>query len=519
MRAILLILVISATSTIQSYAQKVDYLIKNGYVFDGTGADSALLDIGIKDDRIVFIGNSSTAKIQANKVIDAKGKFVSPGFIDPHTHVESNFNSDIKEKRAALIWLRQGVTTVLTGNDGYGKTNTGEIFRQWEKNGIGLNVAMYVGLGPVRSVGLGSANLQPTPQDLESMKQLVENAMKEGAMGLSTGLSYQPQNYTKTPEVSALAKVAAQYGGIYDTHMRGQGWPSSKYSIAEVLEIERQSGIQVHISHIKVGPKSAFGRSVDIIKILDSARKSGSTIDANVYPYLASADGLSGMIPRWAREQGHTKMLQHFDNPESLEKIRTHLTTDLASIGGGAKKQLVSRNKALSYLNGKTVADMATQWNITEEDAVIRLLKMQPNMGCLTFGMSEEDMLNFLKKPYIAVGSDGGETHPRGAGSFAKVISEYAIEKKVLPLKEMVYKCTGLTAKIFKLKNRGLIKEGAFADIVIFDPLTYKANASYQEPADLATGVHAVWVNGKLVIENDTFNGVLAGKPIRYNQQ
>ena len=303
MRKVINILLITALSINYSFAQKVDYLIKNGYVFNGLGSDSTQLDIGVLGNRIVFVGNSATAKILASKVIDAKGKYVSPGFIDPHTHVENAFNSSDSKKRAALIWLRQGVTTVLTGNDGYGKANTGQIFEQWENNGIGLNVGMYVGLGPVRSQGLGSANLQPSAEDLERMKALVDKAMQEGAMGLSTGLSYQPQNYTKTPEIIALAKVATKYGGIYDTHMRGQGWPSSKFSIEEVLEIEKQSGIQVHISHIKVGPQNAFGKSDDIIKILDEARKKGSTVDANVYPYLASADALSGLVPRWAREK------------------------------------------------------------------------------------------------------------------------------------------------------------------------------------------------------------------------
>lgn len=505
--------------TFSAKAQKLDYLIKNGYVFDGLGNDSTLTDIGILGDRIVFLGNANTAKVQANKIIDAKGKYVAPGFIDPHTHVESNFDSDIAEKRAALIWLRQGVTTVLTGNDGYGRINTGEVFSKWEKNGIGLNVAMYVGLGPVRSAGLGTANLQPSPEDLENMKRLVEKAMQEGAMGLSTGLSYQPQNYTKTPEISALAQVAAKYGGIYDTHMRGQGWPSSKSSIAEVLEIERVAGIQVHVSHIKVGSQAAFGRSVDVIKILDSARKAGSTIDANVYPFLASSDGLSGMLPRWAREQGHTKMLANFDNEESLAKIMTHLTNDLRTVGGGQKKQLVARSKALSYLTGKTVADMAKIWSISEEETVVRLLKMQPNMGCLTFGMDENDMFNFLKKPYIAVGSDGGETHPRGAGSFAKVIGEFAIERKIMPLKEAIYKSSGLTAKIFKLKDRGVIKTGAYADILIFDPKNYRNNADYQNTAALATGVQAVFVNGQHVVEDDTYKDVLAGRIIRFNKQ
>ncbi len=519
MRKVINIVLITVLSTSYCFAQKVDYLIKNGYVFDGLGSDSVQQDIGILGNRIVFVGNSASAKIQAKKVVDAKGKYIAPGFIDPHTHVENAFNSPDNEKRAALIWLRQGVTTVLTGNDGYGKTNTGEIFDQWENNGIGINVGMYVGLGPVRSQGLGKANFQPTTEDLERMKVLVDKAMQEGAMGLSTGLSYQPQNYTKTPEISALAKVAAKYGGIYDTHMRAQGWPSSKSSISEVLEIEREAGIQVHISHIKVGPQSAFGKSDDIVKILNDARKRGSTIDANVYPYLASADALSGMIPRWAREKGNAQLLKYLDDEESLAKIKTGLEKDLEAVGGGANKQLVPRSAELSYLVGKTVADMAITWKVDEVDAVIKLLKMQPNMGVLTFGMSEADMLNFLKQKYIVVGSDGLESHPRGAGSFAKAISEYSIAKKILPLKEMIYKCTGLTSKIFKLKDRGVIKDGTYADIVIFDPLAYKVNATYQDPAALATGVMAVFVNGKLAVENDKFTGALAGIPIRFNKQ
>ncbi len=463
-------MLISIFSISYTFAQKVDYLIKNGYVFDGLGRDSIQQDIGILGDRIVFLGKSDS-KVQAHKTIDAKGKYVTPGFIDPHTHVERNFNSADKEERAALIWLRQGVTTVLTGNDGYGTTKTGEAFAQWEKNGIGLNVAMYVGLGPIRTEVLGRADVQPTTADLAKMKTLVDEAMQGGALGLSTGLSYQPQNFAKTVEISALAKIAANYGGIYDTHMRAQGSPSSQTSIAEVLEIEKKSGIQVHISHIKI-PKSALGKSVEILKILDRARKNGSTIDANVYPYLASSDALSAMGPRWAREKGNKQLLSYLDDPASLAKIKTTIERSLQAIGGGESKQLVARSGELAYLNGQTVADVAKTWQIEEVDAVVRLFKMQPNMGVLTFGMAEEDMLNFLKQKYIAIGSDGLETHPRGAGSFAKAISEYAIAKKVLPLKEMIYKSTGLTAKIFKLKDRGVIMAGAFADIVIFDPVT-----------------------------------------------
>ena len=217
--------------------------------------------------------------------------------------------------------------------------------------------------------------------------------------------------------------------------------------------------------------------------------------------------------------KGNGQLLKFFEDEESFEKIKAGIEKELNAVGGGVNKQLAPRGEELSYLAGKTVADMALTWKIDEVAAVVRLLKLQPNMGVLTFGMSEADMLNFLKQKYIVLGSDGLESHPRGAGSFTKAISEYAIAKKFLPLKEMIYKATGLTAKIFKLKDRGVIKEGAYADIVIFDPITYKVNATYQDPAALATGVMAVFVNGKLAIEHDTFKEVLAGVPIRYNIQ
>lgn len=504
-----------ASLTGSLYAQKLDYLIKNGYVFDGTGKDSVQYDIGIAQNRIVFVGNSNKAKIEAKKVIDAKGKYVSPGFIDPHTHIERLLDGN-DEQRAALVWLRQGVTTVLTGNDGSSKNNIGKAFSTWEKNGIGPNVAMYVGFGTVRKAVIGDKPVQPNEKQLAKMQELVEQGMKEGAIGLSTGLSYLPQAFSKTPEVVALAKAAAIYNGIYDTHMRAQSWPSSKDAIDEVLQIEKEAGMKVHISHIKSSGKVAWGKSANIIKILDKARKNGSSVDASVYPYTASANGLRNIIPVWARENGTEAMLKNFEDPEALEKLRISIAK---SLNNGEGKLLATRNKSQADLNGKTIAELAKTWGIPEEDAVIKVLKINPSITAISFGMDEADILNFVKQPYIVIGSDGSESHPRGAGTFAKSISEYAIRQKLLPLKEMIHKCTGLTADIFKLKDRGVIKEGAIADIVVFDPQTYKANATYEQPAEKATGVQAVFVNGKQVIENDEYNGTLAGKVIRYNQQ
>lgn len=517
MKKIITIAFIALLITTNAFAQKLDYLIKNGYVFDGLGADSIQQDIGILGDRIVFIGKSDS-KVQAHKTIDAKGKYVSPGFIDPHTHIERNFNTNDRESRAALIWLRQGVTSVLTGNDGYGQVNTGEIFEKWEKDGIGVNVGMYVGFGPIRTAVIGDKPAQPNASDLLKMQELVAQSMKEGAIGLSTGLSYLPQTFSKTEEVVALSKSAAKYNGIYDTHMRAQSWPSSKEAIDEVLEIEKKSGIKVHISHIKSSGEDAWGKSVNIIKILENARKQGSTITANVYPYTASNNGLRGMLPLWSRENGNKEMLKNFDDPEKLARIKAALAKKLEN-GGGARQMLSTRVKTMTNINGKMIEEVAKMWGMSQADVVISVLKRNPTIGVISFGMQENDVLNFLKQPYVVVGSDGSQTHPRGAGSFAKVIGEYAIKDKIMPLKEMIYKCTGLTASIFNLKDRGVVKVGAFADIVIFDPTSYRDNSTYQEPAALATGVQAVFVNGKLTVADDVFNGVLAGKPIRFNKQ
>lgn len=498
---------------------KVDYLIKNAYVFDGTGIDSVLIDVGVSGDRIVFVGNSKNTKIIAKKEIDASGKYLSPGFIDPHTHIERLFNSSKSEDRAALIWLRQGVTTVLTGNDGYGLTNTGDIFSKWESNGIGLNVGMYIGFGPVRTEVLGSKPAQPNPQQIIEMQGIVDKAMQEGAIGFSTGLSYLPQTFSKTPEIVALSKAAAKYDGIYDTHMRAQSWPSSKEAIEEVLTIEKEAGIRVHISHIKSSGISAFGKSINIIKLLQDARKKGSSITASVYPYTASANGLRGKLPLWSRENGNSEMLANFDNPEKLEKIKAALRDNLKRAGGGRNEMISTRSKSMANLNGKTIEEISKEWNVSEEETIIKILRRNPTIGVISFGMREDDIENFIKQPYICVGSDGSDSHPRGAGTFAKVIGEFVLQKKMMPLKEMIHKSTGLTAQIFKLKDRGVIKEGAYADIVVFDPKTYKANSNYEEPANLATGVQAVFVNGQLVIANDNFNGKLVGKPIRYNKQ
>ncbi len=518
MKKIISIALIAIFVSSYTFAQKVDYLIKNGYVFDGTGTDSVAYDIGILKNRIVFIGNSTKSGIQAVEVIDAKGKYVAPGFIDPHTHIERLLNSDDKEQRAALIWLRQGVTTVLTGNDGYRTVNTAKTFSDWEKNGIGPNVAMYVGFGPVRSAVMGDMPVQPNQKQIVKMQELVEKSMKDGAIGFSTGLSYLPQTFSKTPEVVALAKSAAKYDGMYDTHMRAQSWPSSKVAIEEVLEIEKESGIKVHISHIKSSGEAAWGKSANIIKILDNARKKGSTIAANVYPYTASNNGLRGILPLWSREAGTKEMVKYFDDSEKLEQIKISLTKKLGN-GGGATQMLSTRSKSMAEINGKTIEEVSKIWGMSQEDVVIAVLKRNPTIGVISFGMQEEDVINFLKQPYIVVGSDGSESHPRGAGSFAKVINEYAIDQKIMPLKQMIYKCTGLTAKMFNLKDRGIIKEGAIADIVIFDPKMYKSNSTYQNPAAFATGIQSVFVNGDLVIKNDKYNGKLPGKVIRYNQQ
>lgn len=497
---------------------KASFLIKNGTVYDGTDSNPITTDIAIKNDTIVFMGNSSTVDLTADETIDAKGYIITPGFIDPHTHCESDLSSIDQTLRRNLIFLRQGVTTVLTGNDGYGTINTGKQLSDWQEAGIGTNVGLFVGFGSVRKEVLGSDNVQPNATQLAQMKSIVAKAMSEGAFGLSTGLSYIPQSYSlrSGTEVKELAKATKPYNGVYDTHLRNQG-SGILNAIKEVEEISDYGGsLKVHISHIKVGPIKNYPLVDNIIAQINAARSRGMDMTANVYPYLASADGLRILIPS-AYRANSTVYKSAYDNATAKASMYNNVRNALIDIGEtveeGAKLIVVVENYA-SWKN-KSLWELSQEQGKDPMNTALDMLYQHWGIAIHTYGQSEDVMKKFLAQSYIVTGSDGSRTHPRGAGTFPEAIKHYSVDEGVQTLKQAIRTSSGLTAEIFGIKKRGILKVGNYADIVVLDLPNYKANATYEEPEIYATGVKYVFLNGRMVVKDDTYQGILAGRGLK----
>lgn len=509
------VLLFSANILFAQTKNQYDVYIKNACIFDGTLRDSTFNDIGIKGDKIDYIGKS-IKNVQAVKILDAKGLIVAPGFIDPHTHADLSLNSSDPEARANLLYLSQGITTVFVGNDGWGHFNVAQQLHKYQQNGVGTNVATFVGFGPVRQAVLENRNVLPNEQELNKMQALVKKAMQEGAIGLSTGLSYIPQNFSTTNELIVLSKVVSKYGGTYDTHMRNQGTGCIK-AIDENLEIGKTANIPIHISHIKASGPAAHGLSTDIITHIEDARKNGLNVTASVYPYLAAGDDLNILIPTWAKRTGVEQMLNNFKNIDSLAKIKDWIKKRIVALGGEDKLRLYCPTD--NFYHGNTLAQMVKKQSKNSVDIVVEALTKHPTMEVHSFVMSEKDLDNFIKQDWVMTCSDGVNGHPRAAGSFAKKIKEFVIDKKLISMKFAIHTSTGLTADFFKLKNRGYIKEGYYADIIIFNPKTIKDNATYSNPFELATGIDYVLISGKTAIEQGKYTSKLLGKTLKINDE
>lgn len=497
-------------------AIEAEYLIKNGLVYNGENEEPKLVDIGIANDTIVFIGNATSEKLSAKNTIDATNLIVTPGFIDPHTHCEEDLSSSDAALRRNLIYLRQGVTTVLTGNDGYGTTTTASQLQDWQNSGIGTNVGLFVGFGSVRNQIVGTNNVQPTATQLDQMKALVTKSMQEGAFGLSTALSYVPQSYSqrKGTEVKELAKVTKPFGGVYDTHLRSQSGGIID-AIKEVEEISEYAGnLKVHISHIKSSEELVD----NVLSEINAIRAKGIDLTANVYPYLASSDGLRSLVAAQYRTSLPTYQ-NAYNNATSKQNMYNSVRNNLINIGDsvdeGAKLIVVAEN--FSNWRNKSIYDIALEKGTDPINTILDMLYQKILISVQTHSQSEVVMKKFLQQAYIVTGSDGGRTHPRGAGTFPEVIKKYANDQKVQSLKQAIHTSTGLTAQIFGIKKRGTLKVGNFADIVVLDLAKYKANATYQDPEVYATGVKHVFLNGYHVIEDDSYKGILAGKAVKKN--
>jgi N-acyl-D-aspartate/D-glutamate deacylase len=498
-----------------------DIVLKGGTVYDGSGKPGVVGDVAIKGDRIVAVGEFATAG--GPKVIDCTGLVVAPGFIDLHTHSdEGSIQAD--RTRQNLSYLKQGVTTIVTGNCGAGPTDVAGFYSQIEKNGIGSNVAHLVPHNDVRMKVTGNVNRVPTADELEKMKQLVEQGMKDGAWGLSTGLIYNPGTYAKTPEIVELAKVAAKHGGIYASHIRHEE-NGLLDAIAEAIAIGKQAGLPAHVSHIKCSTRPMWGKSADAIAMIEAARAAGHVVTADQYPYTASSTSLRAIVvPNQYREGSTQDFRDRLSDPELGPKIRKAIGREVAARDDGKALRVCSCRGFPAYA-GKDLASIADEQKKSVIDLVVDIEKAG-GAQMVSFGMSDEDVRIFMRRPWVATASDGTSKlpdksvpHPRSYGTFPRKIGRYSLEDKVLPLEQAIRSCSGLPADIIHLPERGYLKPGYFADVVVFDPETFRDTATYDKPHQFATGVKWLYVNGAAAIANGNRTSALAGRSLRHTAQ
>ncbi len=506
-------------------AQTYDVLIKGGRVLDGAGNPWVAADIAITGERIARIGRFPGT---AAKVIDAKGLYVAPGFIDMMDQSGFVLRTDGKVQSK----IRQGVTTGIAGEggtpgpaeklDGYFET----LMRQ----GIDMNFGTFVSAAQARSAVLGAVDRVPTAEELERMKAVIEAAMRRGALGMTTALIYPPGSYAKTPELIELAKVAARYGGIYASHMRDEG-AGVLDGIAEAVEIGRKAGLPVEIFHLKVAHQKYWKKTMDKINAaVLAARAEGIEVNADQYPYTAGGTGLEACIPAWAAEGGPDERNKRLKDPDIRARIKREMKKgspgwwNIVEASGGWKNVVIASipEGGDKHLEGMNIASVAKEQRKTPEDAVMDLVgSFRTRIGALYFMMSEDDVKTAMQYPWVSVGSDSGAStaetaqgkgHPRAYGTFPRIIGRYVREQKVLSLENAIRRMTSMPARKLQIEGRGLLAEGSFADIVVFDLATIGDASTYDEPYKYPTGIPYVLVNGKAVIEKGEYTGATPGR-------
>jgi N-acyl-D-amino-acid deacylase len=499
-----------------------DLIISGGRVIDGTGNPWFNADVALKDGRIAEIGRISPSR--AARVIDAKDLIVAPGFIDVHTHIEGG----ILDLPAAENFLRMGVTSVVTGNCGGSALPLGEWFTRLEQKGISINVAALVGHNTVRHAGMnGDFDRPPTTEELQKMRELVDQAMRDGAVGFSTGLEYIPGTYARTDEIAEMAKVSAKYGGVYASHMRNEDIDIEK-SINETLAVGAQAGCPVEISHFKVSSKSRWGASAITIKMVEDARAQGRQVTVDQYLYPAGSTGIGILFPSWLFEGGNDKTRERLQDAATRERVKREMIAKSAQ--GGFKDfsfAYVANHRANQSFNGKNIPEITkivkqkTDVNSQAEQAIDLLLAGGAQM--VLHKMSDQDVERIFKQPFTMVASDAGVLdpegssvpHPRGFGNNARVLGVYVREKRLVGLEEAIRKMSSLPAQTFNLWDRGLLRPGMAADVVIFDEKTVADRATFEQPKQYAAGIDYVIVNGQVVIEKGSHSGAKSGKILR----
>ena len=528
-----------------------DIIIRNGRVIDGTGAAGYAADVAIKGDRIVKIGDLKGGT--AAHLVDARGLIVAPGFIDMLGQSETYLLIDPR----AMSKVMMGVTTEITGegesiaptnerlikeNEDFNKRynltvdwrTLAEYFKRLEMQGMGLNVGTFVGATQVREYAVGFDNRPPTSAELEQMKKLVADAMKDGALGLSTSLQYVPARFAKTDEIVELAKVAHQYGGIYATHQRSEANALDE-SLAEVFEIARRAQIPTEIWHLKTAYKKNWGRMPAVLKKIENARAQGLKITADVYPYVAGSTSLSASLPPWALEGGTDKMLARLRDAATRERLKQEITTDSRDweniyLGSGGPSGILIGavvNRELDAMQGKRLSEIAAEQNKDPLDALFDfILADHGQTGAIYFMMSEDDMKAALRSPFVSICTDSGsraadgplagsKSHPRGWGSYPRILGRYVRDERLMTLEEAVHKMTGISAQKVGLKERGLVKEGMYADITIFDPQRVIDRATFEMPNQYPAGIQYVIINGQISVDKGQRTPALSGRPLR----
>jgi N-acyl-D-amino-acid deacylase len=493
-------------------AKDVDLLIAGGLVYAGDLKPARTADIGIDGDRIVFIGNAAKSGVRGRRTIAAKGMMVAPGFIDPHTHTEDELTSPDAGRRLVLRQLLQGVTTSVIGVDGDGTPHLRALIDKAQAAGIGQNFAAYVGFGTVRQMVVGEDARAPTAEELARMKALTAAGMCEGALGLSSGLFYAPQSFATTEEVIAIAGEAGRRGGIYDTHQRDEGDSNVGVvaSMTEALRIGAESGATLHIGHIKISggwkPDGAF--MAELVGMVEAARAKGQKVTADQYPWGAASTSLdAAIIPRWAQDGGRAAMLKRFDDPADAPRIKAESAADRL-----ADRIVINHYPSQPDLVGKPLSEIAAGWSVTPAEAAIRILH-KGEAGVAVFVMNEPDIKKAMIQPWVMTSSDGGDGgHPRGYASYPRLWTNYVVDQKVLTPVQFVHRSTGLVADSLGISQRGYLRTGYFADIVVIDPKRYKPMATFAEPRLLSTGVIDAVVNGQVELANGEPTGIMSGR-------
>ncbi len=539
-------------STIISCQQKTSYdtIIRNGLVYDGNGGEPIKADIAIQNDSIAFIGDLSNATTKNE--VDAKGLAVAPGFINMMGHSEESLFQDGR----AQSDIRQGVTTEIFGESSFGPLNAnmknqlqkgqgdvkynvswntlGEYMQVLEKKGIAPNIASFVGSGAVRQYVIGEANISPTSVQLDSMKLLVDQAMEEGALGITNALIYPVDFFAKTDELIALAKEASKYGGTYSSHMRSEGNHLLE-AVEELITISKEANIPAEIFHLKAGGKDNWPKMDSVIKRVERARKEGQDITSDMYTYLAGATGMTSAFPPTLQDGGFGKLRERLQDPKIRAEMKKAMNTNAQDwenlyYGTGGPEHVLLlgfKQDSLKKFTGKTLAEAAKiRHKSPEETAMDLIVQDSTRVGVAYFLMNEENVKKQVALPWVSFGSDEGSytnegvflksnAHPRAYGNFARVIGHYVRDEKVLTLQAAIQKLANLPAKHLKLQKRGALKTGYYADIVIFDPAKVKDNATFEKPHQYADGMVDVFVNGITVFKNGEPTGMAAGRFVK----